>query len=418
MSVPTKQRYDELLKLLNTYAYEYYVLDAPSVEDAVYDALIREVKAFEAAHPDGIDPGSPTQRVAATPLKSFTKVTHQTPMISLEDVFSRDDIEAWVRRMDKLLPGARHEFFCDTKKDGLACALVYQDGRFVQAVTRGDSKVGEDVSANVRTIKNVPLQLRESSAYSRYLAGRTEIRGEIVMYKDVFAALNRRREAAGLPLFKNPRNLAAGTIRQLDPKLVAERSLTFIGYDLLRDEPSEVETYRSAYDAMHELGVYVSPEAAVFDSLDDVMAYVDLWDQKRLELPYSTDGLVVKVNDRQAYRELGTVGRTRVGQSRISMRQSRRRPSSRISSSASAEPVQRLPSRSSIPSTSPVPRSSTPAFITPTKLLVRISVSATPRSFIKLVTSFRKSNPSSRTCDRKRPHRSTMKWSSHGNIQS
>lgn len=309
MPVPTKERYQEILRLLETYAYEYYVLDEPSVDDAVYDALIRDVKAFEAANPDEIDPSSPTQRVAAVPLDKFSKVTHRTPMISLEDVFSQRDVEAWVKRMDKLLPGAKHEFFCDTKKDGLACALIYEDGRLVQAVTRGDSRTGEDVTANVRTIKNVPLQLRHGTTSKAFVTGRTEVRGEIVMYKHVFAALNQQREAAGLPLFKNPRNLAAGTIRQLDPQLVAERPLAFIGYDLLRDDPADVPTYRHAYDTMHDIGIYVSPEASVFTSVADVMAYVDTWDTRRHELPYNTDGLVVKVNDREAYRRLGVVGK-------------------------------------------------------------------------------------------------------------
>ena len=309
MSEVSKQRYGELLELLAAYSYEYYVLDEPSVDDAVYDALMREVKAYEAAHPDDIDPSSPTQRVGNAPLDKFAKVTHRIPMISLNDVFSRDDVEAWVKRMDKLLPGSQHEFFCDIKKDGLACALIYQDGVLVQAVTRGDSRVGEDVTMNVRTIKNVPLTLRQSTAHKNLLSGRTEIRGEIVMLKAEFARLNEQREQQGLPTFKNPRNLAAGTIRQLDPKLVAERPLHFIGYDLLLDDANEVPSNMFAYEALRDLGVYASPEATVFTSLDDVMAYVDVWDKKRHDLPYNTDGLVVKVNDRAQYQALGVVGK-------------------------------------------------------------------------------------------------------------
>lgn len=309
MAVPSKERYRELRALLEAYAYEYYVLDNPTVDDAVYDALLREIKAFETAHPNEIDPDSPTQRVAAKPLTKFAKVTHQKPMISLEDVFSRSDVEAWVRRMDKLLPGTKHEFFCDIKKDGLACALIYEDGKLMRAVTRGDSRIGEDVTMNVRTIKNVPLQLHRSTDGETFHRGRTEIRGEIVMYKDAFLALNRSRESAGLPTFKNPRNLAAGTIRQLDPKLVAERPLRFIGYDLIRDAGEEVPTYTYAYDMMRSLGVYVSPEARAFSSLDEVMRYVDAWDERRHQLPYNTDGLVIKVNDRAQYEKLGVVGK-------------------------------------------------------------------------------------------------------------
>jgi len=295
--------------LLNQYSYEYYVRDDPSVTDAVYDGLMRELKALEAEDSSLITPDSPTQRVGNVPLDKFVKVTHSRPMISLNDVFDRTEVEAWVVRMDKLLPGSQHEFFCDIKKDGLACALVYQDGVLVQAVTRGDGQVGEDVTMNVRTILNVPLRLRAVKKAAAFLTGRTEIRGEIVMYKKDFETLNRNREAAGLPIFKNPRNLAAGTIRQLDPKLVAERPLRFIGYDLLRDDPAEVPTNMFAYEVLSELGIYRSPEASLFTGLDDVMHFVNTWDKMRHELPYNTDGLVVKVNDRAQYDALGSVGK-------------------------------------------------------------------------------------------------------------
>lgn len=304
-----KQRYRELLQLLNAYAYEYYVQEEPSISDAVYDSLIQEFRTLEDRYPELIDPLSPTQRVAAVALDKFQKVEHKKPMISLNDVFGRVDVEAWVTRMEKLLPGARHEYFCDTKKDGLACSLIYQDGLLVQAVTRGDSRVGEDVTANVRTIKNVPLSLRQAKGYEKFLSGRTEIRGEIVMLKQDFARLNTQREATGLPIFKNPRNLAAGTIRQLDPRLVAERPLMLFGYDVLRDEPSDVPTNMYAYEAMTALGVQRSPEATVLSSVDEVMQFIDTWDTERHDLPYITDGLVVKVNDRLQYEALGVAGK-------------------------------------------------------------------------------------------------------------
>jgi len=299
----------ELRRLLNQYSYEYHVLDDPSVSDAVYDGLMRELKELETAHPDLTTPDSPTQRVGNVPLDKFQKITHSRPMISLNDVFDRGEVEAWVQRMDKLLPGVRHEFFCDIKMDGLACALVYEDGVLVQAVTRGDGRIGEDVTMNVRTIPNVPLRLRESERFAAFLHGRTEIRGEVIMLKKDFEALNRTREAAGLPLFKNPRNLAAGTIRQLDPKLVAERPLRFRAYDLLRNDPAEVPTNLYAYEALSELGITRNKQAEVFTDLDDVMRFVDAWDAKRHDLPFNTDGLVVKVNDRAQYDRLGTVGK-------------------------------------------------------------------------------------------------------------
>lgn len=306
MSAP---RAAELRKLLNQYSYEYHVLDAPSVSDAVYDGLMRELKQLEADDPTLITPDSPTQRVGNVPLDKFTKVTHSRPMISLNDVFDREEVEAWVKRMDKLLPGSKHEFFCDIKMDGLACALIYEDGLLVQAVTRGDGRVGEDVTTNIRTIPNVPLRLRESDKSSTFLRGRTEIRGEVIMLKEDFEALNAKREAEGLPLFKNPRNLAAGTIRQLDPQLVAERPLRFRAYDLIRDEAREVPTNMFAYEMITLLGLARNQQASVFTNLDDVMRFIAVWDDKRHDLPFNTDGLVVKVNNRAQYDELGVVGK-------------------------------------------------------------------------------------------------------------
>lgn len=303
------QRIDELKKLLNQYSYEYHVLDNASVSDAVYDGLMQELKKLEADHPELTTPDSPTQRVGNVPLDKFAKVTHSSRMLSLNDVFGREDVEAWVKRMDKLLPGRKHEFSAEIKMDGLACALVYEDGIFVRAVTRGDGLVGEDVTSNVRTLPSVPLRLREVPGYEQFLRGRTEIRGEIIMLKADFDALNKQREAEGLPQFMNPRNLAAGTIRQLDPKLVAARPLQFRGWDLLRSDPSEVPTYQFAYEALRELGIIVNNQTAVFTKLDDVMAFVDKWEHDRHELPFNTDGLVIKINDRALFAELGVVGK-------------------------------------------------------------------------------------------------------------
>jgi DNA ligase (NAD+) len=304
-----KERAKELRELLARYSYEYHVLDNPTVDDAVYDSLFGELKKIEADHPELITPDSLTQRVGNELLGGFKKVRHSSRMLSLNDVFDRSEVEAWVTRMDKLLPGSKHEFFADIKMDGLACALIYEDGVFTRAITRGDSFIGEDVTANVRTIKNVPLRLRSQKGFEYFLTGRTEIRGEIVMLKKDFIKLNEARKAAGDPPFANPRNLAAGTIRQLDPKLVAARPLHFRAYDLLRDDPSQVPTNMFAYEAMTALGLNRNMQASIFTNLTDVMKFVDTWDQKRDDLPFNTDGLVIKVNDRARYRELGTVGK-------------------------------------------------------------------------------------------------------------
>lgn len=357
-----EKRLKELRQLMAKYSYEYYVLDAPSVSDAVYDGLMRELKSLEEKYPELITPDSPTQRVGGQAIESFQKVRHSGRMLSLNDVFNQEDVEAWVERMEKLIPGSRHEYSAEIKMDGLACALIYQDGKFTQAITRGDGLVGEDVTANVRTIKSVPLKLHDplmtekpshlramqgdgeqrTESYERYdegaaeqstpqrakrgqskgsfagldltavrrfLHGRTEIRGEIIMLKKDFEALNKQREAAGQPVFANPRNLAAGTIRQLDPKLVAARPLQFRAYDLLRDNPAEVPTYSFAYETIRCLGIACNPEAEVLGSVKDVMGFTKKWEEKRHDLPFNTDGVVIKVNDRRLYAELGVVGK-------------------------------------------------------------------------------------------------------------
>ncbi|MEO5949273.1 MAG: NAD-dependent DNA ligase LigA [Candidatus Saccharimonas sp.] len=309
VSLQPKQRIEELKHLIDQYSYDYHVLDNSSVSDAVYDGLFQELKKLEATYPELVTSDSPTQRVGSKLLAGFSKVTHRRRMLSLNDVFDPADVQAWVERMDKLMPGTTHEFFADIKMDGLACALVYEDGLLVQAVTRGDSFVGEDVTANVRTIKNVPLKLRSVEGFEQFLSGRTEIRGEVVMLKKEFEALNARQRAEGKPEFANPRNLAAGTIRQLDPELVASRPLSFRGYDLLREDTSEVPTNMYAYESLTALGITRNKEASVFNSISEVMEFVEHWGVARHELPFNTDGLVVKVNDRVLFDELGVAGK-------------------------------------------------------------------------------------------------------------
>ena len=302
-------RYQALLDRLSQYSYEYHVLDSSTVSDAVYDGLTQELKELEIKHPELISRQSPTQRVGDALLEGFKKVQHSSRMLSLNDVFNRQDVEDWLERMDKLLPGRALEFFCDIKMDGLACALIYENGVLARAITRGDGTTGEDVTANVRTIKSVPLHLRKYSGLEQFLHGRTEVRGEIIMLKKDFEALNKTRESLGEPVFANPRNLAAGTIRQLDPKLVAERPLNFRAYDLLRDDPSEVPTYDFAYNTIRRLGIIANPDAMVLKDVDQVMGFVDKWEEDRHKLPFDTDGLVVKINNRKLYAELGVVGK-------------------------------------------------------------------------------------------------------------
>ena len=250
-----KKRIIELREILNQYSYEYHVNDNPSVSDAVYDSLFGELKKLEAAHPELITPDSLTQRVGNEIEGGFKKVEHETRMLSLNDVFSKQDVIDWVERINKLLPVGKREYFTDIKMDGLACSLIYQDDVLVQGSTRGNSYVGEDVTNNIRTIQNIPLKLMDSDKFAKFLVGRTEIRGEVVMLKRDFDKLNKQRIKNGEEPFANPRNLAAGTIRQLDPRLAAARSLSFRGYDLIRENTEEVPTNMYAYEALTALGI-------------------------------------------------------------------------------------------------------------------------------------------------------------------
>lgn len=309
MTTPPHKRITELRDLLNKYSYEYHVLDEPSVSDAIYDSLFNELKHLEKSHPELVTVDSPTQRVGNELKGGFVKVRHSTRMLSLNDVFDISEIESWVERMAKLIPGHTHEFFADIKMDGLACALIYENGVLVQAATRGDGFVGEDVTNNVRTISNVPLRLREDKEYEQFLVGRTEIRGEIVMLKKDFEKLNNLRRKNGEIEFANPRNLAAGTIRQLDPKLVASRPLHFRAYDLIRESSDDVPTNMFAYKVLSAIGITRNREASVFKDLAEVMKFIEHIGKIRNELPFNTDGLVIKINDRKLFSELGIVGK-------------------------------------------------------------------------------------------------------------
>ncbi|HPG37506.1 MAG TPA: NAD-dependent DNA ligase LigA, partial [Candidatus Saccharibacteria bacterium] len=296
----------KLRQLINDYRYHYHVLDESTMSEAAADSLKHELSVLESEFPDLITPDSPTQRVAGAPAAGFVSVPHSKRMLSLNDVFDFDEIKAWVARLQKLAPNAQLDYFADIKMDGLACALIYEDGLLVRAVTRGDGFTGEDVTLNVRTIESVPLRLRPFDGLEK---GRTEVRGEIVMYKADFERLNAQRAAAGQPLFANPRNLAAGTIRQLDPSLVAARPLHFRGYDLQRQDLTETPSNTYEYKAMHALGFLVNTKTLTTDKLDDVFKYIEKWSEKRHSLPYNTDGLVIKIDDRALYERLGVVGK-------------------------------------------------------------------------------------------------------------
>jgi DNA ligase (NAD+) len=307
------ERIAKLRELINDYRYHYHVLDESIMSEAAADSLKHELTELEAEFPELITPDSPTQRVAGAVLSKFESVQHSQRMLSLNDVFDEAELAAWETRIEKLVPeGTKLDYFADIKMDGLACALRYRDGILQLGITRGDGFVGEDVTANVRTIDSVPLRLRQAKGYEHLLAGETEVRGEIVMYKADFAALNAGRAAEGKPLYANPRNTAAGTIRQLDTRLVAARKLYFRAYDLRRpavSDQSEIPTYTYAYEALRAMGFLANPNAKVMHSLPDILAFIHEWEDKRHDLPFNTDGLVIKVNDRSLYERLGVVGK-------------------------------------------------------------------------------------------------------------
>ncbi len=308
-----KKRVNKLVEQLNNYSYEYHALDKPSVDDSVYDGLMNELKKLEAEFPKVILDNSPTQKVGVKILTTFNKVDHETRMLSLNDVFDESEVKHWADRMIKLSGQTNNNFFVDIKMDGLACSIIYMDGKFNQAVTRGDGTTGEDVTENVKTIASVPLRLHAKKGYEEFLKGRTEIRGEIVLNKKDFDKLNKQRSDEGLPVYANPRNLAAGTVRQLDSSLVAKRPLIFRAYDILVTPSSRIKTNQAAYETIANLGLIVnSPsfgKSYVANSIDKVMKAVNIWADKRQTMEFNTDGLVIKINDRELFQKLGIVGK-------------------------------------------------------------------------------------------------------------
>jgi DNA ligase (NAD+) len=305
-SSPIESRLTELRRLLQAGSYAYYALDAPILEDTVYDRLYRELLSLEQAHPDLITPDSPTQRVGEKPVEGFSSLAHRIPLYSLDNAFDLDDLHQWDdrwRRLDPDLP-SRIEYVTELKIDGSALALTYEDGRLVRGVTRGDGTRGEDITPNVRTIRAIPLRLNLD-----HPPAWIEIRGEAFLGLDVFAQINREREEAGDALFANPRNAAAGTLRQLDSRIVAQRQLDFFAYTLYLSEPTAdlpaPTTQWQSLELLQKMGFRVNPNRECCSSLADVEAYYQGWAIRRLDLPYLTDGVVIKLNHFDLQSQLG-----------------------------------------------------------------------------------------------------------------
>lgn len=298
-----KARIEKLKTLINDYRYHYHVLDESIMSEAAADSLKHELSQLEEQYPEFITPDSPTQRVAGKPLDKFQKVTHASRMISLADVFSESEIRDWLARNNKLVDqGIEFTFFTDIKMDGLAMSLHYENGIFKQAVTRGDGLVGEDVTMNVKTIQNIPLKLNLDNPPEHL-----EVRGEVIIFKQDFEKLNQMQAKLGEKPFANPRNLAAGTIRQLDPRIAASRPLRFMAYDLVTPD---LPTHQEAYEFLRQIGFQTSGQDHVYTHLNEVFAEIKHLGQVRGDFLFNTDGMVIKINDRKIYSELGIVGKT------------------------------------------------------------------------------------------------------------
>jgi DNA ligase (NAD+) len=309
-----KTRIPELRQLLQKASYAYYVLDNPIMEDTVYDRLYRELQDLEAKYPELITPDSPTQRVGERPATQFTTVRHNVPLYSLENAFNVDELKNWDARWRRHLPPSLTkdqqkdvEYVCELKIDGNALALTYENGLLTRGATRGDGVTGEDITQNVRTIRSIPLRL-DAEAFDGAIPERVEVRGETFLPLNIFKQINEERQRAGESVFANPRNATAGTLRQLNPKIVDKRQLDFFAYTLHipgLDDTSIANTQWGALELLQKMGFKVNPKMKLCASLQEVTEYYEYWDTERLNLPYMTDGVVVKLDSFKLQEQLG-----------------------------------------------------------------------------------------------------------------
>ena len=303
-SAQAKARIGQLKAEINRHNYLYYVQDSPEIIDADYDRLLRELKELEEKYPGLLTPDSPTQRVGAEPVAAFGIVEHRLPLLSLGNVFTNEELETWYTRTAKLIGKEPTRFVCEHKIDGLAVALTYIDGQFATGATRGDGIRGENITQNLRTVRSIPLSVGKDAP------PRFEVRGEVYLPKAGFHKLNKERAAENLPLFANPRNAAAGSVRQLDPRITARRALDIFVYGLgYADGKAVPDTHSGRMAYLKELGFKTNPNNAVFDSLEQVEEYYHNWVEKREGLPYEADGIVVKLDSIAIQERLGDIGR-------------------------------------------------------------------------------------------------------------
>jgi DNA ligase (NAD+) len=304
-----EKKIEALREKIRHHEYRYYVLDDPEISDADFDKLMNELKRLEAEHPQLITPDSPTQRVGGKPREGFVKARHSSPMLSLDNAYSEDELRDWERRVHVLSGQTDLEYMCELKLDGMSLALVYRDGRLERGITRGDGSTGEDVTSNVRTVRSIPLTISKDKLKKAGIPADFEVRGEMLMPLAAFRKLNEERERQGLSVFANPRNFTAGTVRQLEPSITAQRRMDFFAYFLLRGGQTYFDRQSKAMDAMELAGFKVNPNRKLAKNLEEVWKFIQSWEAKRESLRYEIDGIVIKVDRTAWQRELGFTGK-------------------------------------------------------------------------------------------------------------
>jgi len=304
-----EKKIEALREKIRHHEYRYYVLDDPEISDADFDKLMNELKRLEAEHPELVTPDSPTQRVGGKPREGFVKAKHSSPMLSLDNAYSEEELRDWERRVHELSGRTDLEYMCELKLDGMSLALVYSDGRLERGITRGDGSVGEDVTLNVRTVRSVPLVIAKEKLKKAGIPADFEVRGEMLMPLAAFRKLNEERERQGLAVFANPRNFTAGTVRQLEPSITAQRRMDYFAYLLLKDGQTFFDRQSKAMVAMELAGFKVNPNRKLAKNLEEVWKFIQSWEGKRDSLPYEIDGIVIKVDRTSWQRELGFTGK-------------------------------------------------------------------------------------------------------------
>jgi len=300
---------EALREKIRHHEYRYYVLDDPEISDAQFDVLMNQLKKLEAEHPELITPDSPSQRVGGKPREGFVKVRHSSPMLSLDNAYNEEELRNWERRVHELTGTKDVEYVCELKLDGMSLALRYEDGQLARGITRGDGSEGEDVTSNVRTVRSVPLSVSRDKLKKAGLPPEFEVRGEMLMPIAGFRKMNEEREQKGLSLFANPRNATAGTVRQLEPSITAQRRLDYFGYMLLRDGRTYFDRHWQALNALDAAGFKVNPRRVLAKNFDQLWSFIQEWEGKRESLPYEIDGIVIKVDRTSLQQELGFTGK-------------------------------------------------------------------------------------------------------------